>query len=295
MASLKAMSDKAPPLSGKDHKEIQKKLNDNALFVSLMMASPVDALAAAGHKFKAADFENISPPTSEDAHLIKILKEAIGSGETRLSSPIVIQPAPDADSLRPPQPQAKSKKAPDITLSVSGNTIQYALKRFTQDSFKGQIFSLPDLEWWSISAKGDDIFLELKNDSALVKATFTGTIEFVLWLLGIKLANWKSEFPIAIEILASFSIDEYNLLYLSIAKGQISMVNAPFPARLTADLIAKITSIVPYIPLIKMPTSFSMPGVNSYAENEVDLELSGISISEKEVGLQFQISESPLS
>ena len=73
------------------------------------------------------------------------------------------------------------------------------------------------------------------------------------------------------------------------------MVNAPFPARLTADLIAKITNIVPYIPLIKMPTSFSMPGVSSYTENEVGLALSGISISDKEVGLQFQISESPLS
>jgi len=295
MASFKAMSDKAPPLSARDLKEIQKKLNDNALFVSLMMASPVDALAAVGHKFKAADFEDISPPTSDDARLIKILKEAIGSGETRLSSPIVIQPAPDADSLKPPQPAAKSKKAPDVTLSVSGNTIQYALKRYTQDSFKGQNFSLPELGWWSISAKGDNISLELKNDSALVKATFTGTIEFDFWLLGIKLPIWKSEFPIAIEILASFSIDEYNIFYLSIRKGQISMVNAPFPASLTTDLIDKIISIVPYIPLVKMPKSFSMPGVNSLIENEVDLELSGISISDKEVGLQFQILESPRS
>lgn len=239
------MPDGQSPLSGKDQQEIQEKLNNNALLVALMMISPAEALAAAGHKFKASDFEDVSPPTAEDARLIKALKASISSGETSLSSPIILQPAQDANSLKPPAPKAKSKKQPDVALSVSVSTIQYALKRFTQDRFKEQEFILPELGWWTFSAKGKDITLDLNNDSALVKASLDGTVEFTLLLLGFRLASWKSEFPISIDILASFNIDDNNLLYLSIYKGQISMVNAPFPVSLTTKLLDIITSIVP--------------------------------------------------
>jgi len=284
-----------PPLSVKDQKSIQEKLKGNALLASLMMTSPASAFQYLGYDFKTTDFDDVKPPTSEDAALVKKILGILQEGGTILKKPHVIQPAADKALLKPPIPKKKNGRPADITLGVSKATVQYVLEKYTKTSFKGQDFYFPSQNWWGIDVKGESISLDLTQEKAQIVAKLQGKLSFSLWLLGVKLYEWKLEFPIEIGVLAAFFVDEDGLLYLSISKGEISLINAPFPVSLTADLIEKITSMVPYIPLINLPTKFDLPTTSSYSTDEAAVRLSGVSIDDQSISLEFQLEESPRS
>lgn len=288
------MPDEAP-LSKKDMQAIQQKLNGNSLLAALLMTSPADAFRYLGFDFKPTDFDDLRPPTREDADLARMLVKSLQEGRSTLAEPYIVQPASDPDLLKPPKPKKKSSRPADITLSVSKATLQHALKLYTEANFRGQEFTFPTQDWWDVTAKGQEITLDLTQEQANVLAKLQGKVSFSLWLLGFKLYEWKTEFPIEIVVQAAFSVDDNNWLYLSISRGKIGIANAPFPASLTSDLIERITNIVPYIPLTQVPTRFQLPDTRSYTTDETAVQLSDISIDDNAVKLEFQLEYSPSS
>jgi hypothetical protein len=96
----------------------------------------------------------------------------------------------------------------------------------------------------------------------------------------------KVAFPIEIDLLVGISVDQDNQLFLSVSEGEMSIVNPPLPGRVASDLVEKITSAVPSIPLVQVPTRFEIPGDPSA---ELVMRLSNVSIGDDDLKLELHL------
>lgn len=277
------------PLGDEARGQIQDQLNANRLLAALMMVSPSKALDYLGYEYTIADFGDLQPPDAGDAkhaaHLLTLLKE----GRTTPDGTGILQPAADPDSLKPTVPKRRYERSADVTKSVSQAAIQYGLSAFAREHFEGEEFDFPGKDWWSLTARGQSLSLELTRDGTRFVATFDGRLDFDFWLLEAR-AQWSVAFPFSVEVAPAFAVDDDDVLYMRADRGEIRAPSAPFPPSLASDVVETVSRIMPYVPLAAIPKTFPVATTSiSFGQDELDLLLAGASIEDEAVRLEFHV------
>jgi hypothetical protein len=275
-------------LSEKDLEAIQQAFYNNPLLASLFIISPAEAFKYLNLMPRFLDA--LLPLSDEDARLAQSLVQALRQGRTTLEHPQAVEPASEPvepPATAEPRPLADADLGrPDITLSISKAALQHTLRLYVENNFKNQEFAFPVQRWLDINAKGESIALELTLGRARLIAKLRGTLMFRPTLMRFDLHPRKVAFPIEIDLLVGISVDQDNQLFLSVSEGEMSIVNPPLPGRVASDLVEKITSAVPSIPLVQVPTRFEIPGDPSA---ELVMRLSNVSIGDDDLKLELHL------
>jgi hypothetical protein len=272
-------------LSEKDLEAIQQALFGNPLLASLLMTSPADAFRYLN--LVPRFFDALLPPPAEDARLVQELKRALDEGRTALDHPQAVRQPGEAARARPAQPRAGVATAqPDVALSISKAALQRAVGVYAAHNFAGQEFVFPVQRWLDINARGESIELDLAPERARIVAKLSGAFAPRPLPARIGRLPRKLAFPIEIELLGGLDIDADERLFLSVAAGELSLVNPPLPERVARELVKKIAAAVPSIPLVQAPARFTIPGE---PPGELALRLAEIHIEEAGLTLAFQV------
>jgi hypothetical protein len=272
-------------LSEKDLEAIQQALFGNPLLASLLMTSPADAFRYLN--LVPRFFDALLPPPAEDARLVQELKRALDEGRTALDRPQAVRQPGEAARARPAQPRAGVATAqPDVALSISKAALQRAVGVYAAHNFAGQEFVFPVQRWLDVNARGESIELDLAPERARIVAKLSGAFAPRPLPAPIGRLPRKLAFPIEIELLGGLDIDADERLFLSVAAGELSLVNPPLPERVARELVKKIAAAVPSIPLVQAPARFTIPGE---PPGELALRLAEIHIEEAGLTLAFQV------
>ena len=272
-------------LSEKDLEAIQEALFGNPLLASLLMISPADAFRYLNLMPRFLDA--LLPLPAEDARLVQELKRALDEGRTALDHPQVVGQPGEMAPARPTHPQVDAATAqPDVALSISKAALQRAVSIYAAHNFTGQEFVFPVQRWLDVNARGESIELDLAPEQARIVAKLSGVFAPRPLPMPIERLPRKLAFPIEIELLTGLDVDEEDRLYLSVAAGELSLVNPPLPERVARDLIKKIAAAVPSIPLVQAPAHFAIPGERP---GELALRLANIRIEDAGLTLAFQL------
>jgi hypothetical protein len=271
-------------LSEKDLEAIQQALFGNPLLASLLMTSPADAFRYLN--LMPRFFDALLPP-AEDTQLVQELKRALDEGRTALERPQAIRQNDRPAQDRPAQPSADIGAAqPDVALNISKATLQRAVAVYSARSFSGQDFVFPVQRWLDVNARGESIELDLAPTQARISAKLSATLALRPLPAPIERLPRKLAFPIEIELLTKLEVDLDQQLFLSVSAGELSIVNPPLPERVASELAKKIAAAVPSIPLVQLPTHFTLPGEPA---GELALRLVDIRIAEAGLTLAFDM------
>jgi hypothetical protein len=158
------------------------------------------------------------------------------------------------------------------------------------DAVRGEQFDLPARDWWSLTVRGEQLALHLLPERAQINATLDCMLEFDFYLDS-ENYTLKTDLPLELSILVAFVHDEEESeFYLSVRKGQISITNVVYPNGLISELVEMIfESIVPHIPISGIPVDFDFPDTEAYGEPEAKLMLSGVTVDDLYINLDFHI------
>lgn len=279
-------------LSKRDVAAIQDRLDENKLFAALMMTSLPAAFTFLGYSFKAAA-RDVRPPAKSDAALVRDLVKQLEAGRTELAEPQVLQEAP-AETLVPPGANGTYDREPDVVRATSLAVLKHGLARYVKRDFKGDDFDFPAKDWWTLTASGEDITLDLDPAATSIMARLKGTVSFDFSVESERY-QFETDLPIDIHVRPAFVVDhEDGEFLLSVRKGQISLPRTPLPVSLADELVEAIGAMLPYIPVSSLPTEFELPGTDSFSKPEAKLQLSGVEIDDRHVRLGFHIKEQVL-
>lgn len=269
-------------LSEKDLEAIQQALFGNPLLASLLMISPADAFRYLN--LMPRFFDALLPPPAEDARMVQELQRALRAGQTALDQPQVVRQSGEPARAWPAHPLAVATTArPDIAISISKAALQRAVGIYADRNFVGQEFIFPVQRWLDVNARGESIELDLAQDRARIVAKLSGALTPRPLSTPIKLS-----FPIEIDLLAGLDLGADEQLFLNISAGELSIVNPPLPEGVARDLVRKIVSATPSIPLIQAPGHFTIPGE---PPGDLALQLADIHIEETGLTLAFHVHE----
>lgn len=278
----------------KDLEKFFRSVAGNPLLAALLMINPFEA-------FKLLNVVpqimlGFLPSSGEDAQLADLLIQALRAGRTTLDQPQVFQapatrgpivtpppaePAPVA-AEQPPKPAA----APAMTLNIATGTLQRALQLYAASNFAGKEFLFPAQSWLDVTTKGQSIALDLQQGRARVVANLQGTMALKLAGMQFDLKAQNVSFPIEVSVLAALKLDAQNRLFVNVTEGAVNIGSTPLPARLAADLIAKITDTIGSIPIVQVPGSIEIPGD---PPAQLALQLDTIGIAPEGLTLEFHL------
>lgn len=282
----------------KDLEKFFRSVAGNPLLAALLMINPFEA-------FKLLNVVpqimlGFLPSSGEDAQLADLLIQALRAGRTTLDQPQVFNVPPARGPIVTPPPPAEPAPVaaeqpaapaapgalPAMTLSIATGTLQRALQLYAASNFAGKEFLFPAQSWLDVTTKGQSIALDLQQGRARVVANLQGTMALKLAGMQFDLKAQNVSFPIEVSVLAALKLDAQNRLFVNVTEGAVNIGSTPLPARLAADLIAKITDTIGSIPIVQVPGSIEIPGD---PPAQLALQLDTIGIAPEGLTLEFHL------
>lgn len=279
----------------KDLEKFFRSVAGNPLLAALLMINPFEA-------FKLLNVVpqimlGFLPSSGEDAQLADLLIQALRAGRTTLDQPQVFNAPPARGPIVTPPPPAEPAPVaaeqparpaalPAMTLSIATGTLQRALQLYAASNFAGKEFLFPAQSWLDVTTKGQSIALDLQQGRARVVAHLQGTMALKLAGMQFDLKAQNVSFPIEVSVLAALKLDAQNRLFVNVTEGAVNIGSTPLPARLAADLIAKITDTIGSIPIVQVPGSIEIPGD---PPAQLALQLDTIGIAPAGLTLEFHL------
>lgn len=279
----------------KDLEKFFRSVAGNPLLAALLMINPFEA-------FKLLNLVpqimlGFLPSSGEDAQLADLLVQALRAGRTTLDQPQVFNAPPARGPIVTPPPPAEPAPVaaeqparpaalPAMTLSIATGTLQRALQLYAASNFAGKEFLFPAQSWLDVTTKGQSIALDLQQGRARVVAHLQGTMALKLAGMQFDLKAQNVSFPIEVSVLAALKLDAQNRLFVNVTEGAVNIGSTPLPARLAADLIAKITDTIGSIPIVQVPGSIEIPGD---PPAQLALQLDTIGIAPAGLTLEFHL------
>lgn len=281
-------------LSADASAKLSQKLKNNPAGTALLLLDPIKGLKNLGFSLTSSELEQFEGPSPEDARLEGApLADLLGKASATVDhTPQIIQVAKDQAMLRPPiAADGKFERDPDMTIQISAAILQYGVDRYAKKSFLGKKFDgFPAKDWWQLSATGESLGISLDTSGIKLLARFACELSLDLDLETVRFKADDINFPVTVAVEPAFVLDESDgQFYLSISRGQISLLDFVWRTSMTEDLSEQLAEIIPYIPICSVPTGFSLPAVDTTTEK--DLLFTGCRITGADISLQFHIDD----
>jgi hypothetical protein len=285
---------------------VAKKLNVNPLLWSLFTISPADALQHLGLGAAGKVFEVRRATTLEDRVQAEALLQALRTGATQLrAEQAVVIGNEDEGSVSALELHvaaaasmtvtAQPTPPPDVTLIVAKPTLQFALRSYTQHQFVGKTFSLAPQPWLDVDATGTAISVDLADGAAHITAAFDCVFAASAQIAGRRRALLTRRSPVQIEASARFTVNPQGQLCLGVGPGIVRVPGLPLPVSLVNTLYQRLHEMLPAVPIVYLPTRFDIAPMANGIRDEMQIQLSDITVTAEALSLAFQLYLSPAS
>jgi hypothetical protein len=137
------------------------------------------------------------------------------------------------------------------------------------------------------------ITLELADGSARIIAQLDATFAGSVQIAGRRVTLFTRRSPIELDLSAVFSVNAAGQLCIGVGPGSVRVPGLPLPATLIDMLYQRLRELVSAVPTVSLPTRFDLPEATELIDDEVQLQVSNILVTEQAVTLEFQLFFGP--